>query len=118
MLAGEFLVHGAVGRCWRDSFPQSAAMALLLTRTRHWQDLFSNVTRFVAISEAQRRIHMEMGIPGEKIDVVHHFLDIPDDHVIPRFPPEGHALFIKTFPKKVSTDCCVHGHSCQASANW
>lgn len=92
-LSGNF-THGAIGKCWRGSYSQSTAMALLLTRTRHSLDIFSKVTRFIAISEAQRQIHIEMGVPAEKIDVVHHFLDVPAEQAAQPFPKEGHALFI------------------------
>lgn len=88
-------IHGAIGKCWRDSFAQSSAMALLLARTRHLQGIFEQISQFIAISQVQRDIHVEMGVPEDRITVVPHYLSLAPDHAIPRFPPEGgHALFI------------------------
>ena len=76
--------------CWHDSRLYSGAMGLVLKSVR-WQDVFSKIARFVAISHRQKELHIAMGIPGEKIDVIHHFLE-------PATPPppahDGHALFI------------------------
>ncbi|NJM37497.1 MAG: glycosyltransferase family 4 protein [Akkermansiaceae bacterium] len=86
-------VHGVTGKCWRDSYSQSAAMALLLTDTRR-RGLFQQVRRWVAISHSQKEAHIRMGIDGDKIDVVHHFLEQNQPDSIPVFPENGYALFI------------------------
>src|SRR6478672_13418754 len=66
-LTGNF-IHGAIGRCWRGSHAQSTAMAILLADVKR-RGLFDQVTRWIAISEAQRQIHIAMGLPADRIDV-------------------------------------------------
>ncbi|MES2438927.1 MAG: glycosyltransferase family 4 protein [Verrucomicrobiota bacterium] len=91
--AGGNFLHGAAGRCWRGSYAQSTAMALLLTDMRR-RGLFEQVRRWVAISHAQKDAHVRMGIPADRIDVVHHFLECDPDAQVPEFPTQGYGLFI------------------------
>lgn len=83
---------GVLRRCWRGSLPSSIAMARALNR--FWKsEMADNIQLFIAISDAQKRSHVSMGIPSERIEVVHHFLDAgPQDTPPP--VPEGDALFI------------------------
>ena len=90
--AGNF-VHGAIGKCWKDSYAHSSVMALLLADTRR-RGLFDQVRRWIAISHAQKKAHIGMGINGDRIDVVHHFLEQNESDSIPVFPANGYALFI------------------------
>lgn len=90
--AGSF-IHGAVGKCWRDSYAQSSVMALLLARTRR-KGLFEKVAKWIAISQAQKDLHVRMGIPADRIEVIHHFYT-PQLPPPPAPSPEtGYALFI------------------------
>lgn len=91
-LTGNF-IHGALGRCWRKSYPQSTAMALMLADVKR-RGLFDQVRRWIAISEAQRQIHISMGVPGDKIDVVHHYLEHDAANEGPAFPADGYGMFI------------------------
>lgn len=91
-LTGNF-IHGAIGRCWRDSHAQSTVMALMLADVKR-RGLFDQVTRWIAISEAQRQIHIAMGIPAGRIDVVHHYLEHSPDAEPPEFPVNGYGMFI------------------------
>jgi len=91
-LQGNF-IHGALGKCWRDSYAQSSMMALLLADTKR-RGLFEQVRRWVAISQAQKELHVYMGIPEDRIDVVHHFYESPENILPPPFPEDGHALFV------------------------
>jgi glycosyltransferase involved in cell wall biosynthesis len=77
--------------CWRNSRLESGWMGLITNRIRHLP-LFERVFRWIAISETQKREHVKMGIPAEKIDVIHHFLD-PD---APPLPPAKNptAIFV------------------------
>ncbi len=86
-------IHGVTGKCWRGSLPQSAVMAILLADVRR-RGLFDQVRRWVAISHSQKEAHVRMGIPEDRIDVVHHFLDCDTGAEIPAFPLEGYGLFI------------------------
>ena len=55
-------------------------------------DVFHKVTRWVAISEAQKAVHVEMGIPADRIDVIHHFYESKRP-ALP-LPDAGYALFL------------------------
>lgn len=89
---GNFL-PGVIGKCWRGSYAQSAAMALMLTDVRR-RGLTEQVCRWVAISHAQKEAHVGIGLPADKIDVVHHFLDHDPAMEVSDFPSDGYGLFI------------------------
>jgi glycosyltransferase involved in cell wall biosynthesis len=76
--------------CWRSNRWASGIAGIALSRLRH---LFSSVNVWVAISEAQKRRHVEMGIPAERIRVVPHFLEAPID-IRPDVPKDGYFLFL------------------------
>ncbi len=77
---------------WHESRIKTAVMAAAITHARK-MNVFTKVTRWIAISHAQKKICVEMGIPEENIDVVHHFMDALDNHLMP-IPQNGHALFV------------------------
>jgi glycosyltransferase involved in cell wall biosynthesis len=77
--------------CWRNSRLQSGWMGLITNRIRHLP-LFQEVFRWVAISEAQKREHVRMGIPADKITVIHHFLDAEAPPLPPTQSPT--AIFV------------------------
>lgn len=79
------------GRSWRNSRVLSGAMGAVLHHIRR-MDLFHKVTQWIAVSHAQKAVHVEMGVPSEKIAVIHHFYENP----LPPPPPapDGHAMFI------------------------
>lgn len=79
---------------WRGSHAQSAVMAAILYYTRTHLNVFEKITRWIAISHAQKDIHVQMGIPEDRIDVVPHFLHAPPLSTIPPFPTDGHGLFV------------------------
>jgi glycosyltransferase involved in cell wall biosynthesis len=79
-LSGNFWPAFQTG-CWRNSRLESGWMGLITHRIRQ-MPLFEKVFRWIAISESQKREHMRMGIPPERIKVIHHFLD-PDSPVLP-----------------------------------
>jgi glycosyltransferase involved in cell wall biosynthesis len=81
-------------KTWRNSRVQTAVMAMVLTYARSYVKVFEKVTRWVAISEVQKRIHVEMGIPEDRIDVVPHFLACDPDAPLPPFPEDGYGLFV------------------------
>ena len=68
--------------CWRDSHLQSGWMGLITNHIRHRLPLFEQVFQWIAISEAQKREHVRIGIPESKIRVIHHFLE-PEGPVLP-----------------------------------
>jgi glycosyltransferase involved in cell wall biosynthesis len=60
--------------CWRNSHLQSGWMGLITNHIRR-MPLFEKVFRWIAISEAQKREHVRMGIPEDRINVIYHFLE-------------------------------------------
>ena len=54
--------------------------------------LFERVFRWIAVSEAQKREHVRMGIPADKIKVIHHFLDVETPPLPPSRSPT--AIFV------------------------
>ncbi|MGJ8634976.1 MAG: glycosyltransferase family 4 protein [Luteolibacter sp.] len=85
--------HGAVGSCWRESMSQSAVMALMLADVRR-RGLFQQVKQWIAISKQQKQIHIQMGIPEEKITVLEHYFEPQSSHKHGEPPGDGYALFI------------------------
>ena len=79
------------GKSWRNSHILSGAMGAVLYHIRH-MGLFHKVTQWIAISNAQKAVHVEMGVPAEKITVIHHFYEKQDPPPAPA--PGGHAMFI------------------------
>ncbi|MBI3879905.1 MAG: glycosyltransferase family 4 protein [Verrucomicrobia bacterium] len=77
--------------CWRDNHLVSGMMGLVLRRVRNL-GVFDQVWRWIAISEAQKDEHIKMGLPAERIEVIHHFYETKEPP-----PPPGNgktALFI------------------------
>lgn len=102
---GFFLQHGVpcqrcihgnfwpafTGKSWRNSRILSGAMGAVLHHIRG-MDLFNRVTQWIAISHAQKAVHVEMGVPEEKIAVIYHFYEKKQPPPPPA--PGGHAMFI------------------------
>ena len=55
-------------------------------------DLFHRAYHWIAISEAQKREHVLMGIPAERITVIPHFFETNEE--LPPYPKEGDALYV------------------------
>jgi glycosyltransferase involved in cell wall biosynthesis len=87
---GNFL-HAVRAKCWQESRLACGWMGLVMQRVRAL-DVFHQITRWVAISEAQKKVHVEMGIPSDRIDVIHHFYE-PKAPPLP-LPENGYALFL------------------------
>jgi glycosyltransferase involved in cell wall biosynthesis len=77
--------------CWRDNHLQSGWMGLITNRIRQLP-LFEKVFRWIAISEAQKREHVRMGIPADRIKVIYHFLDAEAPPLPPSQSPT--AIFV------------------------
>jgi glycosyltransferase involved in cell wall biosynthesis len=77
--------------CWRNSRLQSGWLGLITNRVRNLP-LFEETFRWIAISEAQKREHVRMGIPAERIKVIHHFLDVEAPPLPPSTSPT--AIFV------------------------
>lgn len=89
--------------CWRGSHVQSGWMGLVLRRVRRL-GVFDGVRSWIAISEAQKALHVRMGIPEERIHVVPHFFDGPPPDPTPAVTDSRTVLFIG----RLSTEKGVH----------
>lgn len=79
------------GKSWRDSHILSGAMGAVLYYCRR-MELFNRVDKWIAISHVQKSLHVEMGIPKDNIEVVHHFYERKEP--VPPPATNGYALFI------------------------
>jgi glycosyltransferase involved in cell wall biosynthesis len=77
-LNGNFL-PAVQTRCWRESSVAGAVMGISLVRLRV-VGVFRQVAHWIAISHAQKSIHVRIGIPEEKISVLYHFYGGPKTH--------------------------------------
>lgn len=77
--------------CWRDSRLVSGWQALLLLYLRHLK-ISERVRRWIALSEAQKSLHLTMGFPERKVSVVPHFYETKDSAPPP--PAAGSVLFL------------------------
>lgn len=89
-MKGNFL-SAVFNKCWRESRVASAGMGCVLSYVRHL-GLFEKVTQWIAISHAQKALHVAMGIPEDRIKVIYHFHESKGRP--PKPLPTGDALFI------------------------
>jgi glycosyltransferase involved in cell wall biosynthesis len=75
-IGGNFTKAALTG-CWRNSRVLSGWMGAVMVRTRA-MGVFEKVAAWVAISEAQKSLHIKMGIPAERLHVLPHFCE-PDE---------------------------------------
>jgi len=72
-------IHGnftkaALTGCWRESRLVSGWMGLVMGRVRA-MDVFHRVAAWIALSKAQKDLHVRMGIPVDAIHVLPHFFE-------------------------------------------
>lgn len=77
--------------CWHDSHVQSGIMGVITSRARG-MNLFQWVHHWIAISSAQKKEHVEMGIPADRISIVPHFFESKGE--VPDYPDQGDVLFV------------------------
>lgn len=77
--------------CWRDSHIFSGYMGAILRNIRSI-NLFEKIFAWIALSEAQKAIHVKMGIPEANIHVIPHFFE-PAEEAIPQ-NAKGDVLFV------------------------
>ncbi|MBE2179415.1 MAG: glycosyltransferase family 4 protein [Chthoniobacterales bacterium] len=108
---GYFLNHGetctscirgnftkaAVTGCWRDSRAASGWMGLVLMRLRAL-GVFRKVSAWVALSRAQKDLHVRMGIPADRIHIVPHFFEPAEELRIAE--PGRDVLFLGRLSKE------------------
>jgi len=99
-MSGNFL-PALTTACWHESHLQSGVMGAVTSMARG-TDLFRKVGRWIAVSEAQKREHVAMGIPEERINVIPHFYEIREDP--PDYPQNGDVLFVGRLSKEKGVD--------------
>jgi glycosyltransferase involved in cell wall biosynthesis len=77
--------------CWHDSRLISGIAALITLRIRQVGS-FRKVAAWVALSQAQRKKHAEIGLPQERVHVIPHFYEPKGDSPSPC--PQGDVLFL------------------------
>ena len=77
--------------CWHDSRLISGMATLITLRIRHIGS-FKKMAGWIALSQAQKKKHVEIGLPDERIHVVPHFYEPKGDPLPPC--PDGHVLFL------------------------
>jgi glycosyltransferase involved in cell wall biosynthesis len=73
-IQGNFTKAALTG-CWHDSRLMSGWMGAVMLRVRT-MGVFRKVAGWIAISEAQKDLHVRMGIPAERIHVLPHFVEV------------------------------------------
>lgn len=87
--------------CWRNSRLVSGFMGLILRKIRRG-GLFTKTAAWIAISEAQKQKHVAMGIPADRIHVIHHFYDHQEPAPAPC--PDGDFLFLGRLSREKGAD--------------
>lgn len=76
--------------CWKNSRLASGWMGLILQNMRA-EGVFHSVRRWVVPSETQKKIHIRMGLPSARIDVIPYFTELGMNSPP---PAGGHVLFL------------------------
>ena len=76
-------------------------MGLILQKIRK-DDVFRQVRRWVTPSENQKNIHIRMGLPASRIDVVPYYAQASVDFPAP--PPNGAVLFLGRLSREKGVD--------------
>lgn len=95
-------IHGnftkaALTGCWRDSRLISGWMGAVMMRTRA-VGVLQKVSAWIALSNAQKNLHEQMGIPSERIHINPHFFE-PNDKMWVKGQGND-VLFVGRFSKE------------------
>ena len=95
-ISGNFTKAALTG-CWHDSRLISGWMGVVMMRVRA-EGVFDKVGAWIAISHAQKDLHVQMGIPAERIDVLPHFVEVRPDLFMAE--PGRDVLFVGRLSKE------------------
>ena len=95
-------IHGnftkaALTGCWHDSRLVSGWMGAVMMRVRA-MGVFEKVAGWIAISRPQKDLHVQMGIPAERIHVLPHFYQVNPSRFIAE--PGRDVLFVGRLSKE------------------
>ena len=95
-------IHGnftkaALTGCWHDSRLISGWMGAVMMRVRA-MGVFRKVAVWIAISRVQKDLHVQMGIPAERIHVLPHFYEVDPARFIAA--PGRDVLFVGRLSKE------------------
>ena len=79
-IQGNFTKAALTG-CWHDSRLMSGWMGAVMLRVRA-MGVFRKVAGWIAVSEAQKNLHVRMGIPVERIHVLPHFVEVRPERFV------------------------------------
>ena len=97
-----YCIHGnftkaALTGCWHNSRVVSGWMGAVMVRVRA-MGVFRKVAAWIAISRAQKDLHVQMGIPAERIHVLPHFYEVDPERFI--VEPGRDVLFVGRLSKE------------------
>jgi glycosyltransferase involved in cell wall biosynthesis len=78
--------------CWRDSRIACAVTGMTLARVRRLK-VFEKVAAWIVLSDAQKELHLRMGLPEKTLHVVPHFLSVQREKPS-EISEDGYALFL------------------------
>jgi glycosyltransferase involved in cell wall biosynthesis len=87
--------------CWQNSRLISGFMGVILRRVRSI-GTFRKVAAWISISEFQKKKHVEIGIPAERIHNIHHFYESGTPP--PPAPTSGDTLFLGRLSREKGVD--------------
>ena len=100
--------------CWRNSHLISGLMGLILRRVRSI-GTFHKVAAWISISDFQKKKHVAMGIPADRIHNIHHFYESSTPP--PPASLSGDTLFLGRLSREKGVDLLLRAWAKVRNAN-